>query len=177
MIYPLLDKLHLIPEHFQPGRPLGPPNEIVLHITEGTTASGAIASSEQSVKPKRKSFHFIIDRDGTVTQCVDTDNVAWHASEANMRSVGIEHVSLSQPGADALNEAHPGQHFVALPATDAQYAASAKLIAWICRAHSIPCDRTHILTHNQSSPLDGHVLCCTGGLDPDRVVSMAAVIV
>ena len=170
MIYPSAQQ-HLIPEKFQPGRPAGPPHQIVLHITEGTTASGAIASSEQSVKPYRKSFHFIVDRDGSITQCVDTDNVAWHASTANMRSIGIEHVALSAHGAAELNAAHPGSRFVALPATDEQYVASAKLIKWLCRQHNIPCTRGHIVTHNEASPVDGHTLCCTGALNPDRVVS------
>ena len=152
---------------FNSGRPFGAPNKIVLHITEGSTAAGAISWVESRENPTKASFHFVIDRDGTITQGVDTNDCAWHASQCNSRSIGIEHVALSAKGAAAL-------HVQPLMATDAQYAASATLVAWLCGQYGIPCDRQHIRTHNEASPADGHVECCTGALDPDKVAAMAA---
>ncbi len=130
---------------------------IVLHITEGGSAASAIATFKASVAPHRVSSHFVIDRDGTVYQLVDLNYTAWHASQANSRSVGIEHAATT----------------TGKPATEEQYKASAKLVAWLCDHLGIPMGRQFILTHNEASPKDGHTLCCTGGLDPDRVVAMA----
>jgi N-acetyl-anhydromuramyl-L-alanine amidase AmpD len=146
-------------DHSAPGN-LTDRNTIVLHITDGPTAAGAIATFKASVAPHRVSAHFVIDRDGTVYQLLDIRETAWHASQANAHSVGIEHAAV------------PGK----LPATDQQYSASAALVAWLCGEMKISCDRTHVRTHNEASPRDGHALCCTGALDPDRVVNAAKVI-
>jgi N-acetyl-anhydromuramyl-L-alanine amidase AmpD len=130
---------------------------IVLHITDGPTARSAIETFKASQEPHRVSCHFVIDRDGTVYQLVDTTYAAWHASQVNARSVGIEHAAV------------PGS----LPATEAQYEASAKLVAWLCRSLQIPCDRAHIQGHNEASPRDGHVRCCEGALSADKVAAAA----
>src|SRR5690348_15773233 len=145
-------------------------NTIVLHITDGSSAAGAIATFAASQAPHRVSAHFVIDRDGTITQLVDLRDTAWHASQCNAHSVGIEHAAIAHdPTAPAGSFHNPG-----LPATEAQYAASAELVAWLCRLLKIPCDRAHVRTHNEASPRDGHVLCCSGALSADRVVEMAA---
>jgi len=150
----------LKPDHFSPPAPGIPKDTIVLHITEGSTAAGAIATFETSQAPRRVSAHFVIDRDGTVYQLVEANACAWHASECNARSIGIEHV------------AEAGK----LLATNAQYKASANLVAWLCTLFTIPCDRQHVRTHNEASPKDGHVMCCTGALNPDLVVKMAQIV-
>lgn len=150
-----------------------PPSEIILHVTEGTTPGGAFATWAASVHPNRVSAHFIVCRDGTIWQCVPLSRVAWHASQINYHSVGIEHVALSAAGAAELNRRHPaGVPFVAMFATSAQYAASAKLIAWLCAEFGLEPIRAVIRTHNEASPADGHTLCCTGALNPDHVVSL-----
>lgn len=146
---PLLD-------HSSPGK-LENRNKVVLHITEGGTAWSAIWTFERSVAPHRVSAHFVIDRDGTVYQLIDLDQSAWHASAVNSSSIGIEHAAISHK----------------LMATEEQYKASAELVAWLCRVMKIPISREHVLTHYEASPKDRHTLCCTGALDPDRVVSMA----
>lgn len=170
---------HLLANHYSLSEL--PRNTVVLHITEGTTASSAISTFEASVSPNRVSAHFVIDRDGLITQLVSIKDTAWHASQANGHSVGIEHVALSVSGAANLNLKYFAQiatghqkSFEAMPATPEQYAASAKLIAWLCGELGVPVDRAHVRTHNEASPIDGHALCCTGGLDPDKVVSIAA---
>jgi N-acetyl-anhydromuramyl-L-alanine amidase AmpD len=157
--------------HSLPGQ-LSDKNTIVLHETEGSTAAGAIATFRQSVHPNRVSCHFVIDRDGTVFQCVPIADIAWHASQVNAHSVGIEHAGISATGAKALSHA-PHPPVSAMPCTEAQYAASAKLVAWLCQQLDIPCDRHHVREHCEASPADHHDLCCHGALDPDRVVKMA----
>jgi N-acetyl-anhydromuramyl-L-alanine amidase AmpD len=155
-------KLHLLKNHSAPGD-IKNRKMVVLHITQGSTAAGAIATFESSVSPHRVSAHFVIDRDGTITQLVDLMDTAWHASQVNSKSVGIEHVAhvAQAPFKD-----------VAL-ATEAQYQASAKLVAWLCEELLIPISRGYVRTHNEVSPGDHHPQCCTGALDPDRVVKDA----
>lgn len=133
---------------------------MVLHITEGSTAAGAIATFRASVAPNRVSAHFVIDRTGQITQLLDIRETAWHASQANAHSIGIEHAAIA------------GR----LLATEEQYAASAALVKWCCDQMGVPVDRAHVRTHNEASPRDGHVLCCTGALDPDEVVRRACAI-
>lgn len=135
-------------------------NTIVLHITAGSTMDGAFETFKASVSPNRVSAHFIIDRDGTVYQLMSISETAWHASAVNAHSVGIEHVAV------------PGS----LPATEAQYAASAALVKWLCGMMGIPIDRNHVRGHNEASPIDKHPLCCSGALSADRVVSMAVLL-
>jgi N-acetyl-anhydromuramyl-L-alanine amidase AmpD len=132
-------------------------NLIVLHITAGPSAQSAINTFKASVAPHRVSAHFCIDRDGTVYQLVDTVRTAWHASQVNSRSIGIEHAAI------------PGK----LPLTDAQYAASAALVAWLCGELRIPCDSDHVMGHNQASPADGHVGCCEPTLSVEKVIAAA----
>jgi N-acetylmuramoyl-L-alanine amidase-like protein len=85
------------------------------------------------------------------------NDTAWHASQVNAHSVGIEHAAVTGT----------------LMATDAQYEASAKLIVWLAKLMNVPIDRKHFLTHWEASPIDNHRLCCTGALDPDRLVLLA----
>lgn len=134
-------------------------NLIVLHITAGPSAQSAINTFKASVAPHRVSAHFCIERDGTVYQLVDTGRTAWHASQVNSRSIGIEHAAI------------PGK----LPVTDAQYAASAALVAWLCGELRIPCDSDHVMGHNQASPADGHAGCCEPTLSIEKVIAAASV--
>jgi len=142
--------------HSSPGTALQR-NLIVLHITAGSTMEGAYETFKSSEVPHRVSAHFIIDGDGMVYQLLPLSDTAWHASEVNYRSVGIEHVAI------------PGK----LMANDAQYHASSALVWWLCTQLGIPCDRLHVMGHNEASPKDGHVQCCSGALDVDRVVTAA----
>jgi N-acetyl-anhydromuramyl-L-alanine amidase AmpD len=50
------------------------------------------------------SVHFLLDLDGTIYQTLDVKERAWHASQANSRSVGVEMANI---GAYAVNEKNP----------------------------------------------------------------------
>ena len=153
-------KLDLLPDdHSAPGT-AEQRNLIVLHCTAGPTASSAINTFRASVAPNRVSAHFVIDTDGTVFQLVDVERTAWHASEVNSRSVGIEHAAIPETQ----------------PATEAEYQASAALVAWLCGVLKIPCDASHIQPHSVASPRDGHLLCCQGAVDPERIITASAAI-
>ncbi len=147
-------------------------NQLTLHHTEGATAAGAFHTFLASVAPHRISVHFIIEQDGTVYQLVPIADIAWHASQVNAHSVGIEHVAISPEGAAILSQQH-GRIIQPVPITEAQYRASAGLVAWLCKTLGLPIDRAHVRTHAEASPADGHAGCCTFALDPDRVVREA----
>ena len=90
-------------------------------------------------------------------QLLDIRDTAWHASEVNSRSVGIEHAAIP----------------TTLMATEAQIEASAELVAWLAALLGIPCDRAHVQGHYECSPIDNHRLCPEGALSVDRVVAAA----
>lgn len=121
-----------------------PVSLVVIHQTDGGP------NAEHAVEHLRKplaavSAHFLVARDGAVFQLVDVDEVAWHDKGRNGISVGIEHVArtpgefknwqdlrssqraaLVDAGADSECPADPG-----MPLTEAQLAASARLVAWL----------------------------------------------
>jgi len=152
----------LISNHSWPGT-LKDKTMIVLHITQGPTAQSAWWSCYNSVAPHRTSFHFVIDTDGTIWQVLPLEDIGFHASQVNRKSIGIEHSAIC------------GKQ----PPTEAQYASSAKLVSWLCTTLNIPCDKDHIQPHSIASPADNHQTCCQGtpeapGLDPNQVIQAAA---
>lgn len=81
------------------GGVLDAPTLVVVHETHCSMRRfGSVAWLTAPRDTKRTSAHFVIERDGTITQLVATDRVAWHAGESawhgrrncNAFSVGIE---------------------------------------------------------------------------------------
>lgn len=78
------------------------PIYLVLHYTAGTTASGAVESFKSVAS--QSSAHFVVDRDGSITQMVAMNRRAWHAGESkwgelndlNTYSIGIEMVNAGK---------------------------------------------------------------------------------
>lgn len=118
---------------------------IVIHITDGhADIEGPIQGFQ---KPGRQaSAHYVVGQDGEVVQMVRHDDIAWHATAANQTSIGIEHCARS-PG-ELSRHSRPGTPpDPGLPVTPEQYAASAQLVAWLCRQFNLPMDRDHIKGH------------------------------
>lgn len=138
-------------------------DRIILHITQGPSASSAFwtfwgSKSVIDGGTGRVSVQFCIDRDGTVYQYTPMRSWSWHASQVNQRSVGIEHAAMANG---------------VLGITPAQLESSAALVAFLSKTLSIPLDRAHVQSHNEASPIDHHVLCCSPTLSPDDVVRKA----
>ncbi|MBA7714579.1 hypothetical protein ES703_123605 [subsurface metagenome] len=92
---------------------------IVMHYTDGDSAQGAI---NRFLDPREQvSAHYIIERNGDITQMVNDSEKAWHAKTANPRSIGIEHVAL------------PGQQMA-----EAQQDSSVALVRWLVTTYGIP---------------------------------------
>ncbi|HTA72384.1 MAG TPA: peptidoglycan recognition family protein [Bryobacteraceae bacterium] len=146
--------------------------EVILHITDGDSEVGAFNQFQASTGKGASSAHFCIEQDGTVYQYVDLNDSAWHASQVNGHSVGIEHVAMTQRAADYYNSLDNGNR-VEMPATAAQVKASAELVSWLCKLLNIPPDRAHVREHCEASPADQHPWCCHAELDPNAVVTAA----
>jgi hypothetical protein len=107
--------------------------QIVVHVAEGSY-TGTVSWFRN---PKaHASANYVVSRDGAVTQMVPDDRVAWHAGNAavNLRSIGIE---------------HEGYTLVPGTFTDAEYRASARLVASLLRHYVLPIDRRHVIGHNE----------------------------
>jgi len=129
-------------------------DRIVIHDTEG----GWDASVATLQNDSGKSVHYIVGQDGRVGQFVPETYTAWHAGNYyyNQRSVGIEHVGY-------FHQSYP----------DAEYDASAKLVAYLTQKYGVPADRTHIVGHDQipngnvmaesAAPCEGSPSTCETG--------------
>lgn len=73
---------------------------IVLHATGGPSCNpaldfdgGTLATTIRHFRSGPLSAHYLIGRDGTLAQMVDSDFVAYHAGANNAHSIGIELVN------------------------------------------------------------------------------------
>ncbi len=112
----------------------------------GTDAWFHSADSQQSA-------HYGVAQSGQIVQWVDEKDAAWHAGdwETNRHSIGIEH---EDGGQDVY--------------TEAQYGASARLVADICRRYAWD-PQTAVRAHREIV-----ATACPGKLDVDRIKREAA---
>ncbi|MFJ2813912.1 N-acetylmuramoyl-L-alanine amidase [Streptomyces sp. NPDC087294] len=106
-------------------------DRVIVHVTQGSYASAVQVFQDPS---HQAAAHYVVAKDGRVTQLVRELDVAFHAGNRsfNERSVGIEHEGFVD---------HPEDF------TDAMYEASARLTAGICARYGIPVDREHVMGH------------------------------
>jgi N-acetylmuramoyl-L-alanine amidase len=87
----------------------GKPGFLIIHYTAGGTASGAISTFKDTTPGNRTSAHVVVDHDGSITQMVPFDTVAWHAGASRWKgvqgindfAVGIEIVNWGKLKKDA----------------------------------------------------------------------------
>ena len=70
----------------------------MVHYDAGATSQSCFRTLHDR---RALSVHFMIDLDGTIYQTLDLRDTAWHARQANNRSVGVE---IAQIGAYALDD-------------------------------------------------------------------------
>ncbi|MEV6948035.1 N-acetylmuramoyl-L-alanine amidase [Streptomyces sp. NPDC051172] len=106
-------------------------DRVIIHVTQGGFASAVKAFQDPDHKA---AAHYIVRKDGHVTQMIRELDVAFQAGnrEYNERGVGIEHEGFVENGSSFR---------------DAMYASSARLTAGICKRYGIPVDREHIIGH------------------------------
>lgn len=141
-----------------PGRRV---SKIVLHVTDGH--GSASDTADMFAQPGAKtSAHFVVGQAGEIFQCVPLDDIAYHAHTANGYTIGIEHCARApkelngRPG-PYLHGGDPG-----LPLSEAQIAASVKLVTWLCARYGLAQDRDHIQGHKEADPNTDHDDCPIG---------------
>ncbi|GGL96231.1 N-acetylmuramoyl-L-alanine amidase [Streptomyces fumigatiscleroticus] len=104
---------------------------VVIHVTQGSFAGAVKVFQDPG---HGAAAHYIVGKDGRVTQMIRELDVAYHAGNRayNERSVGIEHEGFVDRPQDFTN---------------AMYEASARLTAGVCARYGIPVDREHIIGH------------------------------
>jgi N-acetylmuramoyl-L-alanine amidase len=149
------------------------PTLIVLHDTAGRLAKGSSVAWFSDPKAKA-SAHVVVERDGSVTQVVSFDRVAWHAglsswrgrSNCNAFAIGIEIVNPGKlTGTPASAKAWFGESFGPesgvvrastpahgdgcwMPYTEAQLRTVEQLIAALGREYPIG----EVVAHHDISP-------------------------
>ncbi|WP_051943855.1 N-acetylmuramoyl-L-alanine amidase [Streptacidiphilus rugosus] len=103
---------------------------LVLHDTGGSR-SGSLAYFQDPTA--EASTHYLVGRDGSVTQLVRTKDIAWHAGNQtlNAHSIGIE-----QEGFALLD----GTWY-----SESEYQSSAALVKYLAARFGVPLDRQHLL--------------------------------
>ena len=131
------------------------PRYLVLHYTAGTSGSGAV---EWLRNPKaRASAHFVIDRDGGVTQLVELDRVAWHAGKSAWQGVqGLNHYSI---GIELVNAGKLHQN------------AAGTWINWANKA--IPPDEVIVAVHKAETAPAGWQVYPAGQLEVVIAIGLA----
>ncbi|MFF1677220.1 N-acetylmuramoyl-L-alanine amidase [Streptomyces sp. NPDC058256] len=106
-------------------------DRVIIHVTQGSFDSAVKVFQDPG---HGAAAHYIVRKDGHITQMIRELDVAYHAGNRsyNERSVGIEHEGFVDRPQDF---------------TDAMYEASARLTARICVRYDIPVDREHIIGH------------------------------
>jgi N-acetyl-anhydromuramyl-L-alanine amidase AmpD len=131
--------------HTSSARGIASVDRIVIHVTEGS-----FWGSVRWLRNHRShgSSHYVISRGGDIVQLVSTSDVAWHAGNrwVNRHSIGIEHEGFTRRGGF----------------TQAQYQASAKLVAYLAARAGMPVDRRHVIGHAEVPHPSGHGV---GGID------------
>jgi N-acetylmuramoyl-L-alanine amidase len=139
----VVDAVYASP-NIEPRKDCDRPDMLILHYTGMHSAEKAI---EWLARPESKvSCHYVIGRDGRITQMVAENMRAWHAgvsrwdgeTDLNSRSIGIE-------------IDNPGHELGYLDFAEPQMRAVERLAADIVRRQGIAADR--VLAHSDVAPL------------------------
>jgi N-acetyl-anhydromuramyl-L-alanine amidase AmpD len=98
---------------------------VVIHTADSGSAGISGVISWQKNPSAQVSSHFIVAKDGTIVQMLDTDKRSWCQIEGNPYSIAIE------------NEGNENT-----PLTDAQLRANAKIFAKAHQVYGIPLQLT-----------------------------------
>jgi N-acetylmuramoyl-L-alanine amidase len=112
---------------------------IVIHYTEMESAAAALARLCDPVT--KVSAHYLIDKEGIITQMVADEHCAWHAGESFWQGeTGMNHNSI---GIELDNKGNE-------PFAEAQMQVLEDLLAFLIAKHAIPPQR--IVGHENIAP-------------------------
>ena len=147
-------------------------DRIVIHITGApqTPHIGSWFAREEA----NTSAHYMVDQNGNIIQFVREQDTAWHARGVNRRSIGIEHVAIQRGGARYPRSDGSVQTFPYTPPTDAEYRASAALVAHLCQKYALTPNRETVIGHREADSGTTHTSCPDGAWDWDLYMALVA---
>ena len=150
------------PNYVTANRGKGQIKKVIVHTVQGSYAGCISWFKNPSAKV---SAHFVVSKNGEVTQMVKEKDIGWHVGSENGYTVGIEH-----------------EGYVTDPAwvTPKMLAASAQLTCYLLKKYGLPADRVSVMGHvelpNQTHTDPGkywpwndymaQIKACVGGTTP-----------
>lgn len=112
---------------------------IILHTTAGSDA-GDLSYMTDAKQNAKVSYHYLIQRDGSIWQLVPDSHKAWHAGKSDWgKDTDINPVSIGVAFSNKLDEY----------LTEDQYQSGGWLLAKLCDKHAVSFDR--VLSHENIS--------------------------
>lgn len=141
------------------------PDMLVIHVAEGSKDSCISIFKDPSVQ---KSSHFLVARDGTVSQFVSSKNTAFCNGIVDRPVSELVLQRLPQNPNDFTfsieNEGFATQDF-----TEAQYQTNAQILAYLHKAWGVPMDSTHVIRHREIEQQKS----CPGICNIERIIALA----
>ena len=128
---------------------------VVCHSIEGWRTTMDEWASEKEVV-HQASYHFVIDRDGTITQYVPVNQAAWHAGRVDATT--NPSVGVPWTGYRGVN---PNSHTIGIGAegfsgknwTLAQHNSCIAILKWLTEQHNIIIHEENLIGHCDISPM------------------------
>ena len=114
----------------RPGYKLWSVKNIVVHYVANPGTS-ALQNWKYFENKNNVSAHFIIDTDGSIIQCMPTDEVAW--------AVGTKNGNYTSISIECCHPDSTGEF------TEATYVSLLKLVSWLCAEYDL--DRDDVIRH------------------------------
>ncbi len=154
-----------IPEsNYRKGRNGMVPDAIAIHIADGSKL--AVVSTFKN-PANEKSSHFLVNKDGSITQFVNTANASYCNGILDNPINELVLKRTQNPNDWTITIEHEG--FGSNDITQAQYAATAMLIKFLSKKWNIPLDRTHVFGHREVFSRK----TCPGLINIDKLVQTA----
>lgn len=140
------------------------PDSIAIHIADGSKESVIATFKDPTVQ---KSSHFLVNKDGSITQFVSTSKTAYCTGNIDNPINQLALARTTNPNDWSLSIEHEG--FGTTDITEAQYQTTAKLCKFLSLKWGIQLDRTHIFGHREIYS----VKMCPGLINIDRIIQIA----
>lgn len=140
------------------------PDAIAIHIADGSKASVVATFKDPSVQ---KSSNFLVNRDGSITQFVNTANASYCTGNIDNPINELTLNRKENPNDWTISIEHEG--FGTADITDAQYSATAMLCKFLSLKWGVPLNRTHVFGHREVFSKK----TCPGLINIDKIIQKA----
>lgn len=158
-----IDLVSIPATNYRKGR-TQPPIAIAIHIADGNRQSVISTFQDPGVQ---KSSHFLVCRDGSITQFVSTSDIAFCTGNIDNPINELYLKTQTNPNEWSISIEHEGMGTQDI--TPAQYQTTAKLCKFLHDKWEIPLDRTHIFGHREIFSKK----TCPGMINVEKVVQLS----